>query len=78
MHYRGESPKEEIMSFKVKDLAMNVGGLNVDEASTCSTWTRQTGGNSGVCSISLFMADGTGGRNLSVLRARLRQAVALA
>jgi hypothetical protein len=64
------------MSFKVKDLAMNVGGLNVDEASTCSTWTRQTGGNSG-CAISTFLIDGTGG-NLAVLRARLRQAVSRA
>jgi hypothetical protein len=75
MHYRGESPKEEVMSFKVKDLAMNVGGF-VDEASTCSTWTRQQGGNSGGCSISMFLADGAGASNLSVLRARLRQAVA--
>jgi hypothetical protein len=62
------------MSFKVKDLAMNVGG-SIDEASTCSTWTRQTsGGASGAsCSISLFLRDGTGGRNLSTLRAQLRQ-----
>ena len=66
------------MSFKVKDLAMNVGGLNVDEASTCSTWTRQNGGQSGACSISLFLADGTGARNLSVLKAQLRQVVSRA
>jgi hypothetical protein len=77
MPYRGESPKEKIMSFKVKDLAMNVGGF-VDEASTCGTWTRQNGGNSGACSISAFLIDGTGARNLSVLRAHLRRAVARA
>jgi hypothetical protein len=63
------------MSFKVKDLAMNVGGLNVDEASTCSTWTRQNGG---ICSISIAPFDGNGSRNLSALRAQLRQVVARA
>ncbi|HEX3130890.1 MAG TPA: hypothetical protein VH394_26380 [Thermoanaerobaculia bacterium] len=62
------------MSFKVKDLAMNVGGGNVDEASTCSTWTRISGGNAG-CANSGFLVDGPGGRNLSVLRAQLRRAV---
>jgi hypothetical protein len=66
------------MSFKVKDLAMNVGGLNVDEASTCSTWTRQQSGNSGICSISVCPVDGSGTRNLSALRAQLRQVVARA
>jgi hypothetical protein len=66
------------MSFKVKDLAMNVGGGNVDEASTCSTWTRVSGGNSGACSISAFLVDGPGARNLSVLRAQLRQIVSRA
>lgn len=64
------------MSFKVKDLAMNVGGLNVDEASTCSTWTRVNGGFS--CSISAFAAEGAGGRNLSVLKTQLRQVVSRA
>ena len=64
------------MSFKVKDLAMNVGGLNVDEASTCSTWTRVNGGFS--CSVSAFAADGSGGRNLSALKAQLRRAVSRA
>jgi hypothetical protein len=66
------------MSFKVKDLAMNVGGLNVDEASTCSTWTRVSGGNSGICGISASPVDGLGTRNLSALRAQLRQVVARA
>lgn len=63
------------MSFTVKDLAMNVGGLNVDEASTCSTWTRQNGGN---CSISVFPVDGGSRSNLSVLKAQLRQVVSRA
>lgn len=62
------------MSFKVKDLAMNV----VDEASTCSTWTRLNGGNSGACSISAVPVDGTGNRNLSALKAQLRRIVARA
>jgi hypothetical protein len=66
------------MSFKVKDLAMNVGGGNVDEASTCSTWTRISGGNSGICGISAFPVDGPGARNLSALRAQLRQIVSRA
>ena len=65
------------MSFKVKDLAMNIVGLNVDEASTCSTWTRVTGGNAG-CSASAVPVDGTGGRNLSALRTQLRGIVARA
>jgi hypothetical protein len=65
------------MSFKVKDLAMNVGGLNVDEASTCSTWTRVSG-NSGACGISASPFEGLGTRNLSALRAQLRQVVARA
>jgi hypothetical protein len=73
MPYRGESPKEKIMSFKVKDLAMNVGGFNVDEASTCSTWTRiQTGKD---CGISASPFEGMGNRNLSALRAQLWQVV---
>jgi hypothetical protein len=64
------------MSFKVKDLAMNV-GVSIEEASTCSTWTRQTSGGAS-CSISLFLRDGAGGRNLSTLRAQLRQVMARA
>jgi hypothetical protein len=71
-----EAQEEEVMSFKVKDLAMNVGGLNVDEASTCSTWTRiQTGKD---CGISASPFEGLGTRNLSALRAQLRQVVARA
>ena len=61
------------MSFKVKDLAMNVGGFNVDEASTCSTWTRfQTCKD---CGIRASPFNGSGNRNLSALRAQLRQVV---
>jgi hypothetical protein len=63
------------MSFKVKDLAMNVGGLNADDTSTCTTLTRTTSGD---CLGSLFFRDGasSGNRNLSLLKAQLRQAVA--
>lgn len=65
------------MSFKVKDLAMNVGGLNLEEASTCSTWTRVSGGNAG-CAASAFLAEGTGTHNLAALRNQLRRAVSRA
>lgn len=67
------------MSFKVKELAMSVGGLNINEASTCSTWTRQqTGVGGSFCTISAVPVAGPGARNLSALRAQLRQAVAQA
>ncbi|MES1245581.1 MAG: hypothetical protein ABUT39_28505 [Acidobacteriota bacterium] len=62
------------MSFKVKDLAMNVGAFNVNEASTCSTWTRVSGGNSGICGVSASPFAG-GESHLAALRAQLRQAV---
>lgn len=63
------------MSFKVKDLAMNVGGLNADDASTCTTLTRTSD-----CLSSAFFREGGKGRssNLSLLKAQLRQAVARA
>jgi hypothetical protein len=61
------------MSFKVKDLALNV----VSEASTCSTWTRVSG-NSGACAMTAMPMDGRGDRNLSALRAQLRRMVARA
>jgi len=65
------------MSFKVKDLAMNVGDLNDDTLSTCTTLTRTTSGD---CLASLYFGEGARGRsgNLSVLKAQLRQAVARA
>jgi hypothetical protein len=65
------------MSFKVKDLAMNVGGLNADDTSTCTTLTRPTGDT---CSVSLFFRDGASSRNrnLSLLKSQLRQIVARA
>lgn len=62
------------MSFKVKDLAMNI----VSEASTCSTWTRISGNSGNSCTVSAMPVDGTGGRNLSALRAQLRRIVARA
>jgi hypothetical protein len=66
------------MSFKVKDLAMHV-GMTAVEPSTCGTWTRTTSGMQETCGISAFGADGQrGGRNLSTLKAQLRQAVARA
>jgi hypothetical protein len=66
------------MSFKVKDLAMHV-GLSGMEASTCGTWTRTTSGIEETCGISGFFDGQRGqGRNLSALKAQLRQAVARA
>jgi hypothetical protein len=64
------------MSFKVKDLAMNVG--YVDGASTCSTWTRVSGASGNSCTVSNLFVDGAGGRNLAALKSQLRQAVARA
>jgi hypothetical protein len=64
------------MSFKVKDLAMHV-VLNA-EASTCGTWTRTTSGLEGTCEGSFFDGQRGQGRNLSALKAQLRQAVARA
>ena len=63
------------MSFKVKDLMVRVGGASYDEASTCTGYTRPTGGS---CADSLLFGPGrTDGarQNLAVLRAQLRQAV---
>lgn len=64
------------MSFKVKDLMVRVGGPGYDDAaSTCTGWTRPTGGS---CIDSLLFGAGRadGARqDLAVLRAQLRQAV---
>jgi hypothetical protein len=67
------------MSFKVKDLAMHV-GLSGMELSTCGTWTRTTSGIEETCVGSVLFGDGQRGRgrNLSALKAQLRQAVARA
>ncbi len=62
------------MSFKVKDLAISV---SFEEASTCGTWTRTTSGIE--CLDSVYFRQGNSvRRNLSVLKAQLRQAVARA
>lgn len=64
------------MSFKVKDLAMNV-SFNVADASTCSTWTRQQTAISG-CGASGSPFDVMGTRPLDALRVQLRQVVSRA
>ncbi len=60
------------MSFKVKDLAISVGAGEV--ISTCGTWTRTTSGMECVESLQ-FRQETSVRRNLSVLKAQLRQAV---
>jgi hypothetical protein len=73
----GQKPqKEKKMSFKVKDLSVNLEGSIYDELSTCTTQTKPTGSP---CTISLFDWDnGPASRrhNLSALKAQLRRAVA--
>jgi hypothetical protein len=60
------------MSFKVKDLMMNVGPLqNGDDASTCTHWTRTTGGLG--CVDSLFDHSQRARHELSLLKAQLRR-----
>ncbi|HVG09390.1 MAG TPA: hypothetical protein VNM67_16920 [Thermoanaerobaculia bacterium] len=60
------------MSFKVKDLMINVGPLQ-DEAdmSTCTHWTRTTGGVG--CVDSVFDHAQRARHELSLLKAQLRQ-----
>ena len=58
------------MSFKVKDLMIKVGPLQSAEASTCTTWTRPTGGN---CVDSLFDRAQRARHELSLLKAQLRR-----
>ena len=59
------------MSFKVKDLMVSVGPL-LDGASTCTVWTRTTGG--GGCIDSLFDQAQRGKHELALLKAQLRRA----
>jgi hypothetical protein len=65
------------MSFKVKDLAVNLPGPGFEDDSTCTTMTKPTGSP---CTISLFaMDDGdTRRRSLSALRSQLHRAMARA
>ena len=58
------------MSFKVKDLMVSVGPL-LDGASTCTVWTRTTGG--GGCIDSLFDRAERAQHELALLKAQLRQ-----
>jgi hypothetical protein len=58
------------MSFKVKDLMINVGPLESD-ASTCTNWTRTTGGLG--CVDSLFDNAQRASHQLSLLKAQLRR-----
>lgn len=59
------------MSFKVKDLMINVGPLQSEEASTCTNWTRTTGGLG--CVDSLFDNAQRARHELSLLKAQLRR-----
>jgi hypothetical protein len=59
------------MSFKVKDLMVNVGPMQ-NEASTCTYWTRTTGGAG--CVDSLFDHGMRAKHELSLLKAQLRRA----
>jgi hypothetical protein len=63
------------MSFKVKDLMVNVGPLQ-NEASTCTFWTRTSGG--GGCIDSLFDNAQRAKHELSLLKAQLRRSAARA
>jgi len=60
------------MSFKVKDLMINVGPLQSEEASTCTYWTRTTSGAGG-CIDSLFDNANRARHELSLLKAQLRR-----
>lgn len=59
------------MSFKVKDLMVNVGPLQTEDASTCTHWTRTTGGLG--CVDSVFDQAGRARHGLSLLKAQLRR-----
>ncbi|MEA2564335.1 MAG: hypothetical protein QOH06_5839 [Acidobacteriota bacterium] len=59
------------MSFKVKDLMINVGPLQNEDLSTCTHWTRTTGGAG--CIDSLFDNAQRARHELSLLKAQLRQ-----
>lgn len=59
------------MSFKVKDLMVNVGPLQTEDASTCTHWTRTTGGLG--CVDSLFDRAQRARHELSLLKAQLRR-----
>jgi hypothetical protein len=61
------------MSFKVKDLSVS---LSADDASTCTTLTKPTGGDTLACLGSLFWQNGAARqRNLATLKAQLRNAM---
>jgi hypothetical protein len=57
------------MSFKVKDLSVS---LSVDGASTCTSLTKPTGGDT------LMWQDGAARRDLATLRNQLRSALSRA
>jgi hypothetical protein len=59
------------MSFKVKDLMINVGPLQEEDASTCTNWTRTTGGAG--CVDSFFDNAQRASHQLSLLKAQLRR-----
>lgn len=59
------------MSFKVKDLMINVGPLQQEDASTCTHWTRTTGGLG--CVDSLYDNAQRARHDLSLLKAQLRR-----
>lgn len=60
------------MSFKVKDLTMNLGYDDILEGGdTCSGVTKPTG----CINASIFWQSGTASRNLSVLKGQLRKAM---
>ena len=59
------------MSFKVKDLMVGVGPM-LDEYSTCTIWTRTTGGAG--CIDSVFDHAQRAKHELALLKAQLRRA----
>lgn len=61
------------MSFKVKDLMINVGPMQSEELSTCTYWTRTTSGAGG-CVDSLFDHGMRAKHEISLLKAQLRRA----
>jgi hypothetical protein len=60
------------MSFKVKDLAVGLPGLQVDEGSTCTTLTKPTGSE---CINSIYWHGTSRQQNLAALKSQLSRAM---
>lgn len=57
------------MSFKVKDLMIKVGPMEIHDDSTCTLVTKPTGS---ACADTYFLHAGRGRKELSLLKAQLR------